>query len=78
VDLLLPMKGMLAGVWHALGVAVGSMCISTGGPSIHGSGRWGQVLNVDEAYRSRSHVFIRSLFSSVQGNGSSDGRSGGA
>ena len=45
---------------------------------MHGNGWWGQVLNVDEAYRARSQAFIRSLFSGVHGNGSAVGRVGGA
>ena len=70
-------SGTLAGVWHAFGSAVGSTCISTGGPSIHGSARWGHVLNVEEAYLSRSQASIRS-FSCVGGNGNADGRGGAA
>ena len=44
--------------------------VSISGPSIHGSGRWGQVLNVEEAYCSSSHALICSLFSGVHANGS--------
>lgn len=72
------MKRDIGWVWQALGVAAGSTCISTGGPSIQGNGRWGQVLKVEDAYRLSSHAFIRPLFSGVQGNGNSDGRGGGA
>ena len=35
-------------------------------------------MKVDDAYRSSSHCFIRSLFSGVHGNGSVDGRGSGA
>ena len=65
---------MLAAVWHAFGVADGSRWISTGGPSMHGIARCGQVLNVDDAYVSSSQVFIRLLFSGVQANGRVLGR----
>jgi len=65
-------------VWQALGVALASTCISIGGPSMQGSGRWGQELNVKEPYLFRSQAFILALFSGVHGNGSSDGRGGGA
>ena len=44
---------------------------------MQGSGRWGQVLNVEEPYLLRSQAFILVLFSGVHGNGSSDGRGGG-
>ena len=44
---------------------------------MRGSGRWGQVLNVEEPYLWRSQAFILALFSGVHGNGSSDGRGGG-
>ena len=37
-----------------------------------------QVLNVEDAYLSRSQRFIRSLFSGVQGNGRTVGLPGGA
>ena len=52
-------RGMLAGVWQAFGVAVGSSCISIGGPSIHGNARCGHVLNVDEEYLASNHAFMR-------------------
>ena len=48
-----------------------------GGPSMHGNARWGQVLNVEEAYLSSNQSFIRPLFSGVQGNGNAAGRAGG-
>ena len=41
-----------------------------------GNARWGQVLNVEEAYLSSNHAFIRHLFYGVQGKGSSEGRGG--
>ena len=41
-----------------------------------GNARWGQVLNVEEAYLSSNHAFIRPLFSGVQEKGSSEGRGG--
>lgn len=43
---------------------------------MHGNARWGHVLNVEDAYLSSSHFFIRSLFSGVHGNGSSVGGCG--
>ena len=69
-------KGMLAGVWTALGGAAGSTCISTDGPCIQGNARWGHVLNVEEAYCASNHAFIRALFSAWHGNGSVVGRVG--
>ena len=78
MDFLLPVYWYGGRVWHALSIASGSTCISIDGPSMHGNGWWGQVLNVDEAYRARSQAFIRSLFSGVHGNGSAVGRVGGA
>ena len=45
---------------------------------MQGSGRWGQVLNVEAPYLSRSQAFIFSLFSGKHGNGSSAGQSSGA
>ena len=66
----------MAGVWHAFGVASGSTWISTGGPSMQGSARCGHVLKVEEAYRSRSHAFMRPLLSGVHGKGSLAGRNG--
>ena len=45
---------------------------------MHGSARWGHVLNVEEAYLSRNQASIRSLFSGVGGNGNADGRGGAA
>ena len=45
-------------------------------PSMLGNARWGQVLNVEEAYLSSNLAFIRPLFSGVQGKGSSEGRGG--
>ena len=41
---------------------------------MQGSGQWGQVLNVEEPYLSRSKAFILAFFSGVHGNGSSDGK----
>ncbi len=58
---------MLAGVWHAFGVAPGSKCISTGGPSMHGSARCGQVLKVEEAYLWSNHAFIVAMLSGMHG-----------
>ena len=52
------------------------MWISVGGPSIHGSGRWGQVLKVEAAYRLSSQSFIIALFAGVHSKGSTDGRNG--
>ena len=40
-------RGALVDVWHALGVAVGSTWISTGGPSMQSNARWGLVLHVE-------------------------------
>ena len=71
-------SGTLAGVWHNFGSADGSICISTGGTSMHGGARWGHVLNVEEAYLSRNQASIRSLFSGVGRNGNADGRRGAA
>ena len=42
----------------------------------HGRGDAGEVLNVEEAYLSSNHAFIRPLFCGVQGKGSSEGRGG--
>ena len=44
---------------------------------MQGNARWGQVLNVEQAYLSSSHAFIRPLSSGVQENGSSEGRGDG-
>lgn len=45
---------------------------------MHGSARWGHVLNVEEAYLSSNQASIRSLFSGVGGNGNVDGHGGAA
>ena len=50
--------------------------ISTGGPDIHGSGLWGQVLKVDDPNSFNSQSFILTLFSGMQVNGRALGRSG--
>ena len=60
----------------ALGVTLSLMCISTGGPDIHGSGLWGQVLKVDDPNSFNSQSFILTLFSGMQVNGRALGRSG--
>ena len=41
-----------------------------------GNGRCGHTLNVEEAYLSRSHARILSIFSGTHGNGSLVGRGG--
>ena len=41
-----------------------------------GYARCGHVLNVEEAYLSSNHAFIRPLLSGVHGKGSSEGRGG--
>ena len=65
--------GTGAGLWTALGEASSLRCISTGGPVIQGSGRCGQVLNVDEANVGSNHSFILSLLAGTHENGKSFG-----
>ena len=43
---------------------------------MHGSGRCGQVLKVDDAKRCSSHVSILALLAGVHSNGSATGRTG--
>ena len=58
------------------GFASSEMCISKGGPSIGGRGRWGHVLNTLCLNSSLSQASILELFSGVAGNGNFCGRSG--
>ena len=62
-------NGTVAGVLHTFGFAPSWMWISIGGPAMHGNARWGQVLNVEPLYCSRSHCLIRGTFSGVGGKG---------
>ena len=50
--------------------------MSTGAPVMHGSGRCGQVLKVDDAKRCSSHSSILELLAGVHSNGSATGRTG--
>jgi len=53
-----------------------AICISIGGLSMHGNARWGQVLNVEPAYRLSSQSFMIALFAGVHSKGSTEGRDG--
>ena len=65
-----------AAVCTALGITPSSRWISTGEPVLHGSGRCGQVLEVDDAKRCSSHSSILELLAGVHSNGSATGRTG--
>ena len=69
VDTILPVQGYCGWCVTLWGWQKDQYGSPTGGPSIRGSARWGQVLNVEEAYLSSSQVLMWLLFSGVHSNG---------
>ena len=53
---------MVADVETFLGTALFTRCISTGGPSMRGSGWWEHLLKTEEAYLSNSQAFMSLMF----------------